>query len=110
MGGYSNECGKFFNNPSTYGSVSAQPTCTEEEIKAHQKQTIERLKTLIENSEGSEKVKLQKALKNQQNRLLSLKQENRPFYKKHSDTIRTIVIIGVAYYIWKSGLLTKILN
>ena len=103
MGGYSNECGKFFNNPSTYGSVSAQPTCTEEEIKAHQKQTIERLKTLIENSEGSEKAQLQ-------NRLLMLKQQNRPFYKKHSDTIRTIVIIGAAYYIWKSGLLTKILS
>jgi hypothetical protein len=30
-----------------------------------------------------------------------------PFYKKHSDTIRTIVIIGVAYYIWKSGMINK---
>ena len=102
----------FLHNPSTYGSVMVlNPTCTEKEIKAHQKQITERLKTQIENSEGSEKAQLQEALKKQeQNRLLMLKQQNRPFYKKHSDTIRTIVIIGAAYYIWKSGLLTKILN
>ena len=88
MGGWNtNECGKF-------------TACTEEEIKSYQKQRIERLKTQIENSEGSEKAQLQ-------NRLLMLKQQNRPFYKKHSDTIRTIVIIGAAYYLWKSGLLTK---
>jgi len=40
MGGYTNECGKFFSNPTMDGS-NAQPTCTEEEIKAYQKQRME---------------------------------------------------------------------
>ena len=44
------------------------------------------------------------------NKCLEKKQQNIPFYKKHSDTIRTIVIIGVAYYIWKSGMINKILK
>ena len=36
--------------------------------------------------------------------------DNRSFWDKNSDTLRPIIIIGVAYYIWKSGVLNKILK
>jgi hypothetical protein len=36
--------------------------------------------------------------------------DNRSFWDKNSDTLRPIIIIGVAYYIWKSGMLNKILK
>ena len=108
MGGYTNECGKFFNNPIMDGSVNAQPTCTEKEIKEYQKSTKKSQMRSCEdilNDNTRSPYRIEKY-----NKCLENKQQNRPFYKKHSDTIRTILIIGVAYYIWKSGMINKILK
>ena len=48
--------------------------------------------------------------KRQKNKSTYHNSDNRSFWDKNSDTLRPIIIIGVAYYIWKSGVLNKILK
>jgi|TARA_B110000908_G_C10102027_1_gene379047 hypothetical protein len=38
------------------------------------------------------------------------KPDTSDFFSKHIDTIRVVVIVGVALYVWKSGMLSKILK
>tara|TARA_R110001592_G_scaffold128506_1_gene340626 strand:- start:375 stop:662 length:288 start_codon:yes stop_codon:yes gene_type:complete len=42
MGGYTNECGKFFSNPTSDNPFSSSPSCSEKEILEYKKKSIER--------------------------------------------------------------------
>ena len=42
MGGYTNECGKYFSNPTSDNPFISSPSCSEKEILEYKKKSIER--------------------------------------------------------------------
>lgn len=41
MGGYTNECGKFYSNPTANNPFSSSPPCSEKEIFEYKKKSLE---------------------------------------------------------------------
>jgi len=42
MGGYKNECGKYYSNPTSDNLFGSSPTCTEQEVLEYKKKSLSR--------------------------------------------------------------------
>jgi hypothetical protein len=91
MGGYTNECGKFYSNPTANNPFSSSPPCSKKEIFEYKQKSIERT-----NKSKADKDELQRQLN--EKRRKEIQDEQAKVRKKY--IIYGLIAVG-GYFAYK---------